>query len=123
MSGSFPLLAAVSSIFSNNQQNQQHFVHYVSHSPAQFMMTVGAMPTRPHPQVRSDMGGFVKVIRDILAEYPSDPLPLHAAQDKKNLSQQDCFVFLQRSVQNLRIRYLLPQQKAKATIQRRCLVK
>jgi nuclear pore complex protein Nup88 len=84
--------------------------------PAQFVTATEATPTRPHPQVRSDTSGFEKVIRDILEEYQDTPL-LHT--QKRDLSQQECFDFLQRSVQSLRAKYLLPQKKAKAALQRR----
>jgi hypothetical protein len=86
--------------------------------PAQFVADVGATPTRPHPQVKPEAGGFEKVIRDLLTSDEPDPASLPPPKGGK-ASQEDCFKYFQRSVQGLRNRYLLPQQKVRGALQRR----
>ena len=86
------------------------------YSPSQYVTDSGPTSTKPHPQVKSDTSGLEKMIRDIFEEC-QDTLVL--SSQKTTHSQQQCFDFLQRSVQYLKKKYLLPQQKAKATLQRR----
>ena len=84
------------------------------------MDDIEATPTRPHPQVKPESGGFEKVIRDLLTSEHPDPLS-YPGPKSATPTQQECFKYLQRCLQALREKYLLPQQKAKAAIQHRCL--
>ena len=82
------------------------------------MEGIEATPTRPHPQVKPEAGGFEKVIRDLLNSDHADPLS-YLGPRSATPTQQECFKYLQRCMQAMREKYLLPQQKVKAAIQHR----
>ena len=82
------------------------------------MEGIEATPTRPHPQVKPEAGGFEKVIRDLLNSAHADPLS-YLGPKSATPTQQECFKYLQRCMQAMRENYLLPQQKVKAAIQHR----
>ena len=87
--------------------------------PAQYLADIEATPTRPHPQVKPESGGFEKVVRDLLTSDNVDPLTFPGLKSSQP-SQQECFKYLQRCVQGMREKYLLPQQKVKASLHHRC---
>jgi nuclear pore complex protein Nup88 len=111
-----PLLGAI--LVCLDSDLQCHALSLQPPPPAQYMDDIEATPTRPHPQVKPEAGGFEGVIRDLLNSDHTDPLS-YLGPKSATPTQQECFKYLQRCMHATREKYLLPQQKVKAAIQHR----
>ena len=93
-----------------------------SHHPPVSTTTV-APPPSPSSQRHSLRNELEQEIRDILYSggvRESVPrLRRHTREGQQEYSQQECFRFLSHSIQQLKTRFLLRQQRAKARLKQR----